>query len=141
MGMVGFYARLFPGYSDVVVALHNLTKNGVPFVWRESQQKAFEMLKRALCEAPVLQVPDFSKDIVLATDASDVAVPRYFNKGLKDPSRPLLIIVGFWLPPEGPTVLTRKNAWVHYSVVKIAAHIWSIQDLSCSATTWPYTGC
>ena len=40
----------------------------------EEQQKAFDKLKRALCEAPVLQIPDFSRDFVLATDASDVAV-------------------------------------------------------------------
>jgi len=72
--MVGFYARFIPGYSDVAVALHGLTKKGVPFVWGEAQQKTFDRLKRTLCEAPVLQVPDFSKDFVLTTDASDVAV-------------------------------------------------------------------
>ena len=72
--MVGFYARFIPGYSDVAAALHRLKKKGVPFVWAEEQQKAFDKLKRALCEAPVLQIPDFSWDFVLATDASDVAV-------------------------------------------------------------------
>jgi len=74
MGMVGFYARFIPGYSDVAAALHRLKRKGVPFVWAEEQQKAFDKLKRALCEAPVLQIPDFSRDFVLTTDASDVAV-------------------------------------------------------------------
>ena len=60
MGMVGFYARFVPGYSDIAIALHNLTRKGVSFVWGEEQQRAFDQLKRALCEAPVLQVPDFS---------------------------------------------------------------------------------
>jgi hypothetical protein len=32
------------------------------------------MLKKALCEAPLLQLPDFQKDFVLASDASDIAV-------------------------------------------------------------------
>jgi hypothetical protein len=74
MGMVGFYARFIPGYSDVAAALHSLKRKGVPFVWAEKQQMAFDRLKSALCEAPVLQVPDFSREFVLATDASDVAI-------------------------------------------------------------------
>ena len=40
----------------------------------EEQQASFESLKTALCEAPVLQVPDFEKEFVLVTDASDIAV-------------------------------------------------------------------
>ena len=140
MGMVGFYARFIPGYSDVAVTLHNLTKKGVPFVWGEPQQKAFETLKRALCEAPVLQVPDFSQDFVLATDTSDVAVSAVLQQRVDGSSRPLRTIVEFWRPPKGDTVLMRKNAWVSYSAVKNAAHIWSIKALSYSATTWLYAG-
>ena len=30
LGMVGFYARFIPGYSDVAVVLHGLTKKGCP---------------------------------------------------------------------------------------------------------------
>ena len=46
----------------------------MPFVWGEQHQGVFEALKRALCEAPVLQVPDFFKEFVLVTDASEFAV-------------------------------------------------------------------
>jgi hypothetical protein len=38
------------------------------------------MLKKALCEAPLLQVPDFEKDFILATDASDIAVSVVLNQ-------------------------------------------------------------
>jgi hypothetical protein len=72
--MVGFYAPFVPDYFGRAAVLHGLKKKGVPFVWRNEHQAAFETLKQALCEAPVLQIPDFNKEYVLVTDASDLAV-------------------------------------------------------------------
>jgi len=90
MGMVGFYARFIPGYSDVAAALHRLKRKGVSFVWAEEQKKAFDKLKRALCELPVLQIPDFSRDFVLSTDASDVAVSAVLQQRVDGSLVPVL---------------------------------------------------
>jgi hypothetical protein len=49
-------------------------------VWNGEQQSAFESLKRALTEAPVLQVPDFDKEFMLVTDASDCAISALLNQ-------------------------------------------------------------
>ena len=78
--MVGFYSRLIPDYSRTAAVLHGLKEKGVPFVWRDENQLAFESLKQALCEAPVLQIPDFSKEFFLVTDASDVAVSAILHQ-------------------------------------------------------------
>jgi len=80
IGMVGFYARLIPDYSSKAVVLHGLKRKGVQFVWHSEHQGAFESLKKALCEAPVLQIPDFGKEFVLVTDASDLAVPGVLHQ-------------------------------------------------------------
>ena len=47
------------------------------------------MLKKALCEAPLLQVPDFEKDFVLATDASDIAVSAVLDQGVNGELAPV----------------------------------------------------
>jgi hypothetical protein len=89
VGMVGFYARFIPDFSGKAAALHRLKKKGVDFVWEEEQQEAFESLKRALCEAPVLQIPDFSKEFVLATDASDFAVSAVLHQRVNGELAPI----------------------------------------------------
>ena len=49
-------------------------KNPRPFVWGETEQKAFEQLKECLCSKPVLAAPDLSKEFIVTTDASDFAL-------------------------------------------------------------------
>lgn len=43
-------------------------------MWDEPQQRAFAQLKAALSSAPVLAMPDFHRDFVVETDASDIAI-------------------------------------------------------------------
>jgi hypothetical protein len=95
MGMVGFYARVIPKFSSTAAVLHALKRNGVAYVWTEEHQVAFDSLKRALCEAPVLRAPDFSKEFVLVTDASDRGVSAVLNQRWNGELAPYRIIVDF----------------------------------------------
>jgi len=54
--------------------MHALKRKEAKFIWAQEHQSAFESLKQALSEAPVLQVPEFEKEFVLVTDASDLAI-------------------------------------------------------------------
>jgi len=76
-------------YSNIVAVLHELKKEGVVFAWRGEHQAAFESLKCALCEAPVLQIPDFNKEFVLVTDASDRAVLAVLHQRVSDGLAPI----------------------------------------------------
>jgi hypothetical protein len=40
-------------------------------VWTEAQENAFQHLKSKLISRPILQYPDFSKEFILTTDASN----------------------------------------------------------------------
>jgi len=48
-----------------------LLKKGTPFAWTPTTEEAFQLLKQAMMQAPVLSLPDFHKPFVLETDASD----------------------------------------------------------------------
>jgi phospholipid-translocating ATPase len=73
----------------VAAVLHQLKKKGVSFIWRADHQTAFILLKQALCEAPVLQIPDFSKEFILVTDASDRAVSAVLHQRVSEVLAPI----------------------------------------------------
>ena len=51
-----------------------LLRTHIPFVWDEQAGAAFEALKKALTQAPLISPPDFSQDFILYVSASEHAV-------------------------------------------------------------------
>ena len=62
--------------------LYRLCEKQQKLVWSEDCDKAFELLKNKLVEAPVLAHPDFSQPFILDTDASDVAIGAVLSQKL-----------------------------------------------------------
>jgi hypothetical protein len=60
-GLAGFCRRFVRDFSTIAAPLNELTKKGVEFKWRQSQENAFQELKRRLTEAPLLVLTDFTK--------------------------------------------------------------------------------
>ena len=64
-----------------------MARAGVEWDWSAVQHQAFNRLKLALTIAPVLKLPDFERQFVVTTDASDAAVgailEQDFGKGLQ----------------------------------------------------------
>jgi hypothetical protein len=54
--------------------LTQLLKKGTLFQWTPQTQEAFDLLKTALSTAPILSIPDFRKQFIIETDASDVGM-------------------------------------------------------------------
>jgi hypothetical protein len=61
-------------FSTIAKPLHNLTKKNVTFEWGQEHQSALDVLKGRLISAPIITYPDFSKQFLLATDASDCGI-------------------------------------------------------------------
>jgi hypothetical protein len=73
-GLVGFYWRFVQDFSTISTPPNNLTKKDVPFKWGDEQDQAFEEFKRKLCEAPLLQLPNFGKTFEIECDASGIDI-------------------------------------------------------------------
>ena len=72
--MVGYYRKYIKNFGIICRALTTLLKKGAPFVWTKYIEEAFQTLKRALVQAPVLALPNFQKEFVVETDASAFGV-------------------------------------------------------------------
>ena len=74
VGFVGYYRRFVKDFADLAEPLVAKARKGVPFVWTDRQQTAFEAFKACLVRAPILGVPTEDGRFVLDTDASLFAV-------------------------------------------------------------------
>ncbi len=74
LGLCSYYRRFIHCFAQISEPLHALTQKGKLFVWTETEQKAFNSLRHALTNAPILSYPDFSKEFLLFTDASNTAI-------------------------------------------------------------------
>ena len=74
LGLANYYRRFVKGYSDIATPLTDLLKKGRAWEWDVKCQEAFENLKAALIEEPVLALPDFAKPFEVHSDASDYAI-------------------------------------------------------------------
>ena len=69
LGMTGFSRRFIPNYSAIARPLSEQT-GGKTVTWTEECQKAFDLLRQAMMNHPVLIIPDVNGDFILSTDAS-----------------------------------------------------------------------
>nr|GFD32707.1 reverse transcriptase domain-containing protein [Tanacetum cinerariifolium] len=56
--------------SLIAKPLSKLTQKNKPFIWGNNEEEAFQRLKRKLCSAPILSLPEGSEDFMVYCDAS-----------------------------------------------------------------------
>nr|GEU98969.1 putative reverse transcriptase domain-containing protein [Tanacetum cinerariifolium] len=69
-GLAGYYRRFIKGFSKIAKSMTKLTQKDVKFDWGDKQEAAFQRIKKKLCSAPILALPDGSEDFMVYCDAS-----------------------------------------------------------------------
>ncbi|CAL8465899.1 g5435 [Coccomyxa elongata] len=91
LGLAGFYRRFIHHFTNIALPLHDLTRKDVAFKWEARHESAFQQLKRALCEAPVLAIADSAqkKRLKVTTDASKGAYGAVLSQGTGRDEHPI----------------------------------------------------
>jgi hypothetical protein len=74
LGSAGYYRKFIKNFGVICKPMTKLLKKKVVFVWSNTHEHAFTVLKTALVQAPVLALPDYTKQFQLETYASEGGV-------------------------------------------------------------------
>ena len=72
LGLIGYYRKFIPRFSDLSRPLTRLTRHDAKFEWNEQCQKSFDHLRELLMQYPILRYPDPKRGYTVFTDASGI---------------------------------------------------------------------
>ena len=84
LGLTLHYRRFVEGFSSLAQPLYALTRKDAPYRWTAECESAFNHLKSCLITAPIFVYPDFNKDFVLETDASNAGLGAILSQVQND---------------------------------------------------------
>ncbi|GFU32597.1 retrovirus-related Pol polyprotein from transposon 17.6 [Trichonephila clavipes] len=88
LGCCNFYRRYIKNFAKRALPLTNLLRKDTPFEWTSETQEAFDDIKKAILNPPVLALPDPDAELQITTDASSrgigaVLEQKYPNSEVK----------------------------------------------------------
>ncbi|QRW23021.1 Retrotransposable element Tf2 protein [Rhizoctonia solani] len=84
LGFANFLCCFVANFSHMARPSHNLVKKDTPWQWNTKEQEAFQGLKEAITNAPVLCHADPTKPYFLETDASGAALGSILSQQQED---------------------------------------------------------
>ena len=84
LGFSNFYRKFIKNFSLIAAPLNALTSTAVPFLWTSEADDAFQHLKDLFTSAPVLAMPDTSRQFILEVDASEVGIGAILSQRSQD---------------------------------------------------------
>ena len=69
-GVVNYLSIFCPHLQKLLAPIYDLTRKGRPFIWTETHQHDFDLIKKQLASAPVLSLPNGVGRYILYSDTS-----------------------------------------------------------------------
>lgn len=90
LGLIGYYRKFIPDFARITKPMTHCLKKGSKINIHDPEYiTCFEKCKTLLINDPLLQYPDFSKDFILTTDASNFAIGAVLSQGPIGSDKPI----------------------------------------------------
>ena len=124
IGFANFYHQFIEDFSGIVKPMTSLLRKDATWKWSDAEENAFQELKRRITTAPVLIMPDMSKQFIVEADASDFAIGAILSQEQLDGKWKLVAFLSHTLNPiernyevydkELLAVMTALTKWRQY---------------------------
>ena len=81
MGTINFVRRFVLDFAQIVKPLQQMVKQSVQFKWTDVEKNALSKIKTSIAHAPSLKSPNFEKNFILYTFASDDSLSGAYPEG------------------------------------------------------------
>jgi len=71
LGTINFLRRFVPNFAEIVKLITSMLKKDNKVKWTTEAKASFEHIKKVISEAPVLSSPDYLKDFLIFSFASE----------------------------------------------------------------------
>ena len=133
LGLVNFYHRFLPNCACIVSPLNKLLGTSVgenkELVWSEDATAAFNRIKDTLADATLLTHPKPGAPLVIATDASDVAVGAVLQQYIGNTWQPISFFSKTLKPVETCYSTFDRELLAIYLSIKHFRHVVEGQEL------------
>ncbi|UYV73632.1 K02A2.6-like, partial [Cordylochernes scorpioides] len=125
LGMCSYYRKFIKGLSKIADPLTSLIKKKIPFTWTENQEKAFQTLKVALINPPILGHFDPNAITYIHTDASNIGLGATLVQKFGDKEKVILYLSRTLSKPEQNYSTTEKECLaVVWSMFKLRPYLY-----------------
>ena len=120
MGIINYYRKFINKCADKSEELLKFLRKDVKFEWNKKEEDAFQSLKAELLSEKVLRQPDFKREFILDTDASNNGIGAVLSQEFHDGEHPVIY-------------LSRRlrDAELNYSITEkeMLAAMWGMEQL------------
>lgn len=120
-----YYRRFIPNFAQICNCLNKLLRKNTPFTWSQECQNSFEKLKNELTRPRILQYPDFSKQFILTTDASNFACGAVLSQKHGDDDLPVSFASRAFTKGEtNKHIIEKELAAIHWAIMHFRPYLY-----------------